>query len=136
LGNFSKNTIVTKKMMCRSLPKLLDGSIEFYPQKGKASYYSKRSPNDGKIDWENMDVWEIYNLIRGVTKPYPGAFGEINGKVYRIWKAQIFDESITYPDAFYGAVVEVFSKDLVVNCCDGLLLITDSELINENYADK
>jgi len=37
------------------------------------SYYGGRRPEDGHIDW-NKSAGEIYNLIRGVTDPYPGAF--------------------------------------------------------------
>ncbi|HPX62402.1 MAG TPA: formyltransferase, partial [Deltaproteobacteria bacterium] len=45
-----------------------------------------RKPADGRIDWTQSAV-QIYNLIRGVTHPYPGAFTTIGGKKLLIWSA-------------------------------------------------
>lgn len=39
----------------------------------KATYYKKRYPKDGKINWTKPAV-EIYNLIRALVEPWPGAF--------------------------------------------------------------
>jgi len=56
----------------------------------KVSHFPQRSPEDGKIDWSwSADV--IERFIRAQTKPYPGAFTEINGKRIIIWDAQIED---------------------------------------------
>lgn len=126
---YYKNSIVTKKMMNRSLPGLLNGEIKSYPQQGKPSYYSKRIESDGEINWEEMDIYQIYNLIRAVTRPYPGAFAYINGIKHRIWKSQIFDTRITYKDAKYGQIVENFDNNPIINCRGGLLLISEYEEI-------
>jgi methionyl-tRNA formyltransferase len=126
---YYKNKIVTERMLLRSVPKLIDGDIQFFTQKGIPSYYNKRTEEDGKIDWENMDVWQIYNFVRAQTRPYPGAFGVIDNKYYKIWHAQIFDTRITYKDSGYGVVVERFDKMLIINCKGGLLLVDDYEEI-------
>lgn len=39
-----------------------------------ACYYRKRTPDDGLIDWDNMSDMEIYNLIRALILPWPGAY--------------------------------------------------------------
>jgi methionyl-tRNA formyltransferase len=39
----------------------------------KAKYYKRRSPEDGLIDWSKSNL-AIYNLIRGLVEPWPGAF--------------------------------------------------------------
>ena len=39
----------------------------------KATYFHKRSPEDGRIDW-NKSAKEIYYLIRALKKPWPNAF--------------------------------------------------------------
>lgn len=122
---YYKNTIVTKRMLLRSIPRLLAGPVPHRAQTGIPSYYPKRTPEDGRIDWEEMDVWEIYNFVRAQTRPYPGAFGDIGGVTYRIWRAQVFDTRITYPGAAYGERVETFDGDMVVNCRGGLLLVDD-----------
>ncbi len=126
---YYKIKILSKRMLLRSLPGLLEGALVLRPQRGEPSYYPKRSPEDGRIDWENMDVWEIHNFIRAQTQPYPGAFARLKDADYTIWKARVFDTRITYPDAAYGDIVEHFDDRLVVNCRGGLLLIDDYQRV-------
>ncbi|HUJ17573.1 MAG TPA: formyltransferase [Nitrospirota bacterium] len=52
-----------------------------------ASYFGGRKPEDGRIDWTGA-AGKIYNLIRAVTQPYPGAFTEVNGRKLIIWWAR------------------------------------------------
>lgn len=124
---YYKNVILTARMIQRSMHALLRNEILLQSQSGSPSYYQKRTPGDGKIDWEAMRVGDIYNLVRAVTRPYPGAFGQVNGKTCIIWRAQIFDTRITYPTHSYGDVVEYFDDECVINCRGGLLLVQDYE---------
>lgn len=126
---YYKNVILTARMITRSLSGLLAGTLPLRSQQGQPSHYGKRGPEDGWIDWETMRVVEIHNLVRAVTHPYPGAFARLEGEDCVIWRAQIFDTRITYPDWPYGAVVEHFDDCLVVNCRGGLLLIEDYEAL-------
>ena len=126
---YYKMAIAEKRMIKRSLAGLLEGTLPLRPQRGEPSHYARRTPDDGRIDWENMDVRQLYDFIRAQTRPYPGAFGFLDGKEYRIWKAQVFDTRLTYPDAAYGEVVECFDGQPIVNCRGGLLLLTDFELL-------
>jgi methionyl-tRNA formyltransferase len=123
---YYKLSIVTKRMLLRSVPKLLKGEAKLIKQVGEPTYYPKRTPDDGLIKWQEWDVDKIYNFIRALTKPYPGAFTFLeNGEKVYIWEAKIFDRIIKYPESRYGQVVEVFyNGDFVVNCLDGLLLVT------------
>jgi methionyl-tRNA formyltransferase len=122
-----KYAIVAARMLERSTPRLLDGTLKATPQQGTPSYYTKRSPDDGLIDWEELDVWQIHNWVRSLTRPYPGAFALLQGTMTTIWKATVFDTRIIYENASYGEVVEVFDHSLVVNCRGGLLLVEDWE---------
>lgn len=45
----------------------------------KATYYGKRTPEDGNIDW-NWDKVRIRNWIRALSKPYSGAFTNYKNK--------------------------------------------------------
>lgn len=38
-----------------------------------AKYYKRRRPEDGLIDWDRSEQ-EIYNLVRALVKPWPGAY--------------------------------------------------------------
>jgi len=126
---YMKYSIVYKKMLERNLARLESAKLELLPQKGTPSYYSKRSAEDGEIKFETMDVWSIYNLIRAVTRPYPGAFINNFEKNERciIWKARVLDTRITYPGAEYGKIVETFGTKFVLNCLGGLLLVEEYE---------
>lgn len=84
---FGKVTDAAVTVLQRAWPKLVDGTAARTPMDLAAgSYYGGRKPEDGRIDW-NRSAVEIYNLIRGVTHPYPGAFTELNGKQIIIWSA-------------------------------------------------
>lgn len=122
---YYKNAVLSKRMLIRNIPKLLRGEMKGVPQQGEPSYYPKRIPEDGVIDWDKS-VFEIHNFIRALTKPYPGAFSSLNGERVFFWRAQPFDTRIVYADARVGEIVDVFSTgDYVVKCRAGLLLVTE-----------
>ncbi len=52
----------------------------------QATYFSGRSPKDGQIDW-CQPAESIYNLIRAITRPYPGAFTFAGERKLIIWEA-------------------------------------------------
>lgn len=84
---FGKVTEAAVTVLRRAWPRLLDGTAVRLPMDLKAgTYFGGRKPEDGRIDWRQSAV-EIYNLIRGVTHPYPGAFSELNGQRVIIWSA-------------------------------------------------
>lgn len=124
---YYKIAIVTQKMLLKNIPLLLRNNYTLIPQLGDPSFYPKRTAEDGKIDWSKQ-VFEIYNFIRALTKPYPGAFCYYNNQKSYIWKSQVFDTRITYYEAKIGEIVEVFeSGDFVINCNSGLLLVTNAD---------
>lgn len=72
----------------RQLDNLLTGRAPRYPQdETQATYYGKRVPDDGRIDWR-LSATEIFNRIRALTKPYPGAFTDIDNQRLIIWRAR------------------------------------------------
>ena len=58
----------------------------------KASYFGGRSPKDGKIDW-TLNASQVRNLIRAVTKPYPGAFSFAGNRKIIFWDAAVVPAS-------------------------------------------
>jgi methionyl-tRNA formyltransferase len=40
----------------------------------KANYYRRRRPEDGSIDWATMSDRQVFNLIRALVSPWPGAY--------------------------------------------------------------
>ena len=111
---FGKVNEAAVTVLRRAWPRLVDGSADRIPMDLAAgSYFGGRKPEDGRIDW-NKSAVEIYNLIRGVTHPYPGAFTELNGMKLLIWSA--------WPVAGSGQPGQVVSlKPLCIGTGDGLL---------------
>src|SRR6266436_6305194 len=68
----------------------------------KGSYFGRRKPEDGRIDW-GWPARRIFNLVRAVTHPYPGAFCFVGGRKLMVWEAKIGEESGTLGEA--GRVV-------------------------------
>lgn len=70
------------------LPQLLAGKWDPVPQDElKASYYGRRGPEDGCIDWSRPSD-EIAALVRASSRPHPGAYTYVNGVKLLIWRAQ------------------------------------------------
>lgn len=84
---FCKVTDAAALLIKRSWPLLRAGTAPRVPMNLAAgSYFGGRKPADGLIDWSSSAV-QIYNLIRGVTHPYPGAFTFFEGQKVIIWQA-------------------------------------------------
>ena len=67
----------------------------------RGSYFGRRRPEDGRIDWR-WPARRIFNLVRGVTHPYPGAFCFAAGNKLFVWEARIARE-----DGVRGAPGEI-----------------------------
>lgn len=124
-----KNMICSKRLIKQLLAKYLEGGdIPIRTDsKDYDSWYNKRTAADGKVDWHER-CRNIYNLIRGVAAPFPGAFcylDEAGEKVIRIWKAHPFDEMIDFSGYAPGEVVDIFDNKPIVRCVDGSLLIDE-----------
>ena len=61
----------------------------------KATYYGKRIPDDGLINW-NWQKERIYNWIRAQAHPYPGAFTFLHGKKITIDEISYSDDGYEY----------------------------------------
>lgn len=125
-----KNTVSQYLLLLKNLPAILNGKIHPIPQDKsvKPSYYPKRTPEDGSIDWKNWAARDIYALIRAVTKPYPGAYTMMNDERIMIWRAAPFDSSIKFTNARPGEIVEVFTDGtFIVQCFVDSLLILEYE---------
>ena len=67
-----------------------------------ARYWPSRKPEDGMIDWSKSSR-EIYNFVRALTRPYPGAYTYLNGKKVYVWKVtELGGEDIRIDDFEYA----------------------------------
>lgn len=86
------------------------------------SYYGRRRPEDGRIDWR-WPARRIFNLVRAVTHPYPGAFCYASGRKLFIWSASIGEETGLRGPA--GSILgETSDGGVEVATGEGTLIIT------------
>lgn len=82
---FGKMEDAAARLLDELLPRIANGEIPRRPNDlARGSYFGGRRPEDGRIDWSRPAV-EIYNLVRAVTRPYPGAFAELAGGRITVW---------------------------------------------------
>lgn len=126
---YMKMTEAARQLMKETLPKLAGGSFVRIPQTGVSSYFGGRKPEDGLISWQ-QDAITLYNLVRAVTHPYPGAFTRLGRKKLFIWKAFPEDDSgNTQP----GKIVSI--HPLMVGTGKGLLKLLRVQQEGEEEMD-
>ena len=77
---FARMTAAAGALMRETYPLLRAGAAPSAPQdQSQASYFGGRGPEDGLISWDK-EAMAVYNLVRAVTHPYPGAFTHLRGK--------------------------------------------------------
>ena len=91
---------------------------------GDASYFCKRTPADSRIDFSKT-ANEIRNLVRAVSRPFNGAFFEIENKRYVVWKADIVETSEKLEA---GKIIKQTDSELIFSASDAFLRSTDFEI--------
>ncbi|MHB9098560.1 MAG: formyltransferase [Syntrophales bacterium] len=92
----------------------------------RGSYFGGRRPEDGRIDWR-WPAERIYNLVRAVTEPYPGAFCALpDGTPLTIWWAVPEEGRQTYAADAPG-MVRIEDTGVVVSAGQGRLRLLNLE---------
>jgi UDP-4-amino-4-deoxy-L-arabinose formyltransferase/UDP-glucuronic acid dehydrogenase (UDP-4-keto-hexauronic acid decarboxylating) len=127
---YDKLCLAANDLLDDLLPLIKSGQIPRQKQDLKAgSYYGGRRPEDGRIDWEKP-ADEIYNLIRGVTRPYPGAYAltENNEKIIVWWaEPQECNNSSAIGD------VGITSQDVLVQTEKNAIKLLEIEIQEKCY---
>lgn len=122
-----KNMLVSKRLIAKLIEAYGEGNIRVRrDSRDFDSWYDKRTAADGKIDFHGR-TRDIYNLIRGVTRPFPGAFCFCSGSRVTVWSAHPFDEMLDFSMYAPGEIVDKFDDKLIVRTVDGSLLIEEYE---------
>jgi methionyl-tRNA formyltransferase len=122
---FRKVLPCARRVLARQIDALLAGQAKEVPQvEAEATRFGARGPEDGRIDWRRPTV-EIFNLIRAVTDPYPGAFTEVEGARLMVWWAEPDSAAVRDRHGSPGEIISV--APLVVATGDGALELTKVE---------
>ncbi|MBR7105299.1 MAG: bifunctional UDP-4-amino-4-deoxy-L-arabinose formyltransferase/UDP-glucuronic acid oxidase ArnA [Lentisphaeria bacterium] len=119
---FTKAVDAAKKMLKATLPLIRDGKAPRMPQNhDEATVFRGRTPADGEINW-NKSAEEINNLIRAVTKPYPGAFSFLGDRKCFIWSAKVLDSN-----GGLAAGTVISANPLTIACGTGAIEVLSAE---------
>jgi len=92
-----------EKLLDEMLPRLKQGTAPRIPQDhGKATYFGGRRPSDGEIDWFKT-AREVRNLVRAVTRPFPGAFSFIGERKCFFW--QVREDKLEETNYLAGTII-------------------------------
>jgi len=90
----------------------------------QGSYFGRRRPQDGRIDWR-WPARRIFNLVRAVTHPYPGAFCYATGEKLFVWEARIANENGTMGAP--GEIIGEANEGLEIAAGLGSLIVTRAQ---------
>lgn len=117
----------------RAYPAIASGTAKGTPQdESLATTFGRRRPEDGRIDW-TLPAVRIYNLIRAVTHPYPGAFTTIEGKKFFIWKAFPIENPETEAGVAEGTVLS--ENPFLVKTASGVLEVLSAQIEGQEEAE-
>jgi methionyl-tRNA formyltransferase len=95
----------TVDLVLEAYPLLAAGTASRLRQDSAAATYTcSRSPADGLIDW-GQPTRQIYDMIRALSAPYPGAFTHHQGRRLTVWTARPVPDAPRYRGRTPGRVV-------------------------------
>jgi len=114
----------------QQLDELVTHWLHYYeraqPQTEAGNVWRKRGKNDGRIDWR-MSAHNIVNLVRALSKPYPGAHIEYNGEDFSVWRANV--ESNVPANLEPGKVLAIDATGVTVKCGEAAIKLTQFDAI-------
>jgi methionyl-tRNA formyltransferase len=122
---YRKVTSINIDLLAKYIPLALSGSITPTPQASGGSTWPKRRPSDGAIDWTRPAA-AVYDWIRALGSPYPGAFTSHNGRHLWIHTADLIESGTgTEPGRVVGPVWSTSTGGVLVGCGDGMVIIRE-----------
>lgn len=137
---YDKVAVSNKVMLERSLPFIQkSGKIGIDQVEDGSPVLPRRKPEHGLINF-NQKCLDLYNFVRAITRPYPGAFFMHNDQKVIVWRAsylQISNEG-SKPGDILDVVYGFHDQDcgVVISCADGGIIISEVEVDNQILVGK
>lgn len=130
-GLFDKLAVVGAEACLEAMEQIANGTATRTPQNHEeATHVSMISKEFGIIDW-NKSAVEIERLIRGLN-PWPSAYTKLDGKTFKIWKAEVVG---TKEAAKPGTIVAVEKNALKVQTGEGVLSLLEVQIEGKKRMD-
>ena len=120
---YRKITATALRQIAGLTSRLASGTAKRISQdKSKANVWRKRGREDGRIDWRMSDR-SIYNLVRALARPYPGAHCVYQGKEVPVWK--VSPEFFPQPNLEPGKILDVKKRKIFVKCGENAIRLLE-----------
>ena len=120
---FDKLEELSKSMIIRYLPDIIDGKIAPIPQdESKATYAYNLSKEDEYIDF-NQDVLSVYNRMRGLLEE-PAPYSIICGKKIKFHEVEYSDQVLADPATFIG----MHDNKIAIAAKNGTILVSKIQM--------
>ena len=132
---YQKVAATNQQMIQRLLPDLFAGKRPGSAQPHiEQPLLPRRRPSDGLVSWNEPAV-NVYNFVRALTRPYPGAFSFIEGKRWIVQSCALlpsFFAIVSLPGTILGPVVSPVEEacGLAVSCGSGAVVILELESVD------
>ena len=122
-----------REMLLELLPPLLAGERPGRRQeRSDEPILARRRPADGRVNWD-CPAGAVYDFVRALTRPYPGAFSSLDGRQWWIWEAALVPDrgspspAVGEPGEVLGPVVSPVSSACgqLVACGSGSIILLD-----------
>lgn len=114
-------------MIPEFLARLITGTAERRGQDhSRANVWRKRYQGDGRIDFR-MSAAAIDRLVRALTRPYPGAHLELDGRAMKVWQTRTLPLPKEFRNLEYGRVLWVDGRSIAVRADEGIVLLVEHE---------
>jgi methionyl-tRNA formyltransferase len=129
---YAQVAATNREMLLEVLPQLLAGERPAgRPQeRGDEPVLRRRRPADGRITWDRPASM-VYDFVRALTRPYPGAFSSLDGKQWWIWEAALPPDRgpVGAPGEVLGPVVSPAQSACgqLVACGSGAVILLEVE---------
>lgn len=100
--------------------------IRLKQSKNEGNYWRKRGKIDGLIDFR-MSTKNIFNLIRALNKPYPGAHFLYANTESKVWSAE--SGNMGFNNFEPGKVIEIDQKRMLIKTGDGTIWLNKHDLV-------
>lgn len=93
----------------------------------EGTFTCSRGPADGEIDWSRPTA-SIYNQVRALASPYPGAYTFFEGRKLTVWSARPKEGAPRFAGRIPGRVTGRSDEGVEVLTGDGVLIVSEVQL--------
>lgn len=125
----SRTDVMAARLFVKNMIRLADGTAPRIKQNAdNVTVWPRRRPEDGLIDWRKSSR-ALYNWVRALTQPYPGAFTYYHGRKLFIWAAS---QAQTSRSGKPGTVLGIEGGAVLVATGDGAIAIRQIQFEGED----